>query len=115
MLKVILIRLKTKAEEIIAEEHAGFRAGRSTTELIFNLRILCEKYLQHQWNLYHVFIDFNDVLLMYLMHLLVVDHAPVGLCVVGHAPAGCWVVHHVLVGWHGGTKYYRNSDIGLVL
>ena len=48
MLKVILNRLKPQAEEIIAEEQAGFRAGRSTTEQIFNLRILREKYLQHQ-------------------------------------------------------------------
>ena len=47
MLKVILNRLKPQAEELIAEEQAGFRAGRSTTEQIFNLRILCEKYLQH--------------------------------------------------------------------
>ena len=62
MLKVILKRLKPQAEEIIAEEQAGFRAGRSTTEQIFNLRILCEKYLQHQQNLYHVFIDFNKSL-----------------------------------------------------
>ena len=59
MLKVILNRLKPLAEEILAEEQAGFRAGRSTTEQIFNLRILCEKYLQHQQNLYHVFIDFK--------------------------------------------------------
>ena len=59
MLKVILNRLKTQAEETIAEEQAGFRAGRSTTEQIFDLRILCEKYLQHQQNLYHVFIDFK--------------------------------------------------------
>ena len=59
MLKVILNRLKPQAEEIIAEEQAGFRAGRSTTEQIFNLRILCEKYLQNQQNLYHVFIDFK--------------------------------------------------------
>ena len=59
MLKVILNRLKPHAEEIIAEEQAGFRAGRSTTEQIFSLRILCEKYLQHQQNLYHVFIDFK--------------------------------------------------------
>ena len=57
MLKVILNTLKPQAEEIIAEEQAGFRAGRCTTEQIFNLRILCEKYLQHQQNLYHVFID----------------------------------------------------------
>ena len=58
MLKVILNRLKPQVE-IIAEEQAGFRAGRSTTELIFDLRILCEKYLQHQQKLYHVFINFK--------------------------------------------------------
>ena len=59
MLKVSLNRLKPKAEETIAEEQAWIRARRSTTEHIFNLRILCEKYLQHQQNLYHVFIDFK--------------------------------------------------------
>ncbi|WP_419628005.1 RNA-directed DNA polymerase, partial [Thiolapillus sp.] len=59
MLKIILNRLKPQAEKIIAEEQAGFRAGRSTTEQVFNLRILCEKYLQHQQDLYHVFIDFK--------------------------------------------------------
>ena len=59
MLNIILNRLKLQAEKIIPEEQAGFRAGRSTTEQIFNLRILCEKYLQHQQDLYHVFIDFK--------------------------------------------------------
>ena len=59
MLKIILNRLQPQAEEIIADKQAGFRAGRSTTEQIFNLRMLCEKYLQHQQNLYHVFIDFK--------------------------------------------------------
>ena len=58
-MKIILNTLKPQAEKIIAEEQAGFRAGRSTTEQIFNLRILCEKYLQHQQDLYHVFIDFK--------------------------------------------------------
>ena len=55
VLKVILNRLKPQAEKIIAEEQAGFRTGRSTTEQIFNLSILCEK----QQDLYHVFIDFK--------------------------------------------------------
>ena len=54
MLKIIINRLQPQAEE-----QAGFRAGRSTTEQIYNLRILCEKYLQHQQNLYHVFIDYK--------------------------------------------------------
>ena len=62
MLKIILNRLQPQAEEINAEEQAGFRAGRSTTEQIFNIRILCEKYLQHQQNLYHVFIVFKQAL-----------------------------------------------------
>ena len=44
---------------IIAEEQAGFRTERSTTEQISNLRILYEKYLQHQQDLYHVFIYFK--------------------------------------------------------
>ena len=61
MLKIILNRLQPQAEEIIAEEQAGFRAGRSTTEQIFNLRILGEKYLQHQQNLYHVYIDWQGM------------------------------------------------------
>ena len=59
MLKIILNRLKPQAEKIIAEEQADFRAGRSTTEQIFNLQMLYEKYLQHQQDIYHVFIDFK--------------------------------------------------------
>ena len=57
--KVTLNRLKPQAEKIITEEQAGFRAGRSTTEQIFSLQILCEKYLQNQQDLKHVFIDFK--------------------------------------------------------
>ena len=59
MLRILLNRLKPQAEEIIKEEQAGFRAVRSTTEQNFNLRIPCEKYLQHQQSLYHVFVDFK--------------------------------------------------------
>ena len=59
MLKIILNRLKLQAEKITAVEQAGFTAWRSTTEQIFNLRVLCENYPQHQQNLYHVFIDFK--------------------------------------------------------
>ena len=59
MLKIILNRLKLPVEKIIAEEQAGFRAGRSTSEQIASLRIHCVKYLQHQQDLYHVFKDFK--------------------------------------------------------
>ena len=61
MLKTILNRLKPQVEKIVDEEQTGFRAGRSTKEQIFNLRILCETYLQHQQERYHVFIDFKKV------------------------------------------------------
>ena len=59
LLKVLLNSLMPQAESINAEEQASFRSGRSTTEQIFNLRILCERYLQDQQDLYHVFIDFK--------------------------------------------------------
>ena len=59
MLKILLNRLKPQAKKIITEEQAGFRAGRSTTDQIFNLRILCEKYIQLLQDHYHVFIDFK--------------------------------------------------------
>ena len=50
-------------EATSGEDHRQ-RTGRlqsrkCTTEQIFNLRILCEKYLQHQQDLHHVFIDFK--------------------------------------------------------
>ena len=57
MLKIILNRLKPQAEKTIAEEQAGFRAGRNTTGQIFNLRFLFERYPQHQHDLNYVFID----------------------------------------------------------
>ena len=44
---------------IIAEEQTDFRAGRSTTEQIFNMQILKENHTQHQ-HLYHVFMDFTN-------------------------------------------------------
>ena len=59
LLKVLLNRLKPQAESIISEEQAGFRSSCSATEQIFNLRILYERCLQHQQDLYHVFIDFK--------------------------------------------------------
>ena len=60
-LKIRLNRLKLHAKKIIAEEQARFRAGRTTTEQI-NLRILCDKCLQHQQDLYRVFIDVKKAL-----------------------------------------------------
>ena len=45
MLRVILSRLRAKAEEPLAEEQAGFRPGRSTVEQIFNCQVIIKKHL----------------------------------------------------------------------
>jgi len=46
-------------ESLLADEQAGFRTGRSTVEQILNVRILCEKYIEHGRELNHNFIDFK--------------------------------------------------------
>ena len=55
MLRVIFNRLKSRAEEALAEEQAGFRPGRSTAEQIFNSRVIVEKHIQNQRSLFHNF------------------------------------------------------------
>lgn len=59
MLRVLLNRLKGKPEEILAEEQAGFRPKRSTVDLIFNIRILIKKYLQHPFSpaLFNIYLE----------------------------------------------------------
>ena len=53
MLRLILNRLKAEAEELLTEEQAGFRPGRSTVEQIFNSRVIIERHLQRQHDLLH--------------------------------------------------------------
>ena len=59
MLRVILNRLKAKAEELLADEQAGFRPGRSSVEQILNGRVITEKHLQHQRDLFHSVIEYK--------------------------------------------------------
>ena len=59
MLRGIPSRVKAMAVELLAEEQAGFRPGRSTVKYIFNSRVVIEKHLQHQRNLFLNFIDFK--------------------------------------------------------
>ena len=58
MLRVILNRLKAKAEELLAEEQAGVRPGRRAS--VFNSQVITGQYLQHQRHVYHSFIDFKE-------------------------------------------------------
>ena len=59
MFRVIFNQHKAEAEELLAEEQAGFRPGRGTVEQTFNSRVIKEKYLQYQSDLIHKFINFK--------------------------------------------------------
>ena len=59
ILRIILNRLTSQAEEVLSVEQAGFRKGISTSEQIFNCKNIIEKHLESQKYLYHNFIDFK--------------------------------------------------------
>jgi len=52
-------RLKSRTDEIISEEQAGFRAGRKTIDQVFTLRQLAEKFVEFSKELYVCYIDFR--------------------------------------------------------
>jgi len=59
MASVMLQRIKARTEEILSEAQAGFRAGRSTIDQLFSLRLLAEKYYEHERDLYICYVDFQ--------------------------------------------------------
>ena len=52
-------RILKRTEEILSESQAGFRPGRATTDQIFTLRQIAEKYLEKNRSLYCCYIDFQ--------------------------------------------------------
>ena len=57
--KIVLNRLKIISEEVLPECQCGFRAGRSTADMIFTLRQIQEKAAEQHQPLYVVFVDFT--------------------------------------------------------
>ena len=55
--RVILVRLQKLAERVYPESQYGFRAERSTVDMVFSLRQLQEKCREQQMPLYVAFID----------------------------------------------------------
>nr|XP_027206803.1 uncharacterized protein LOC113800258 [Penaeus vannamei] len=53
------LALQEEKLSVLKEEQAGFCEGRSTAEQICNVRILGEKFRDHQRELHHNFIDFK--------------------------------------------------------
>ena len=50
---------RLKAEELLAEEQARLRPGQSSVEQIFSSRVIIEKHIQYQCDLFRNFIDFK--------------------------------------------------------
>ena len=59
LLRIILNRLIPQAEDILAEEQAGFKKNRSTTKQILNCRLIMEKHIDQQRQVYHNFIGYK--------------------------------------------------------
>ena len=57
----IISQLEAKAEELLAEELAGFGPGWSRIEQIFNSWVTLEKHLQHQREQFYNFINLKKV------------------------------------------------------
>jgi sorting nexin-29 len=56
----LLRRLEVYAEEILAEYQTGFKRVKSTTDHIFTLGQLMEKYYEYNRDLYILFVDFKQ-------------------------------------------------------
>ena len=59
LLFILLERLKSQMDPFLAEEQAGFRRERSTTQQILILRFLAEKASWKNRNIYNCFVDFR--------------------------------------------------------
>lgn len=57
--KVMLTRLQGSLDEVLPESQCGFRAQRSTVDMIFALRQLQEKSIEQRQPLYVAFVDFR--------------------------------------------------------
>ena len=58
MLRVILSRLKTMADELPAKEQAGVSdRGVVHSNIFFNFRVIIEKHLQYKQDIFHKLID----------------------------------------------------------
>ena len=59
MLKIIQQRIDNAINFTLDDAQAGFPASRSTAEQVCDLRIIGEKYIEHQMKMYNNFIDFK--------------------------------------------------------
>ena len=58
--QVLFGRLNPRAETVIGDYQCGFRRDRSTTDQIFNLRLILQKGREFQVRTHNLFIDFKQ-------------------------------------------------------
>ena len=58
--KILYNRMEVYMEHIVGEYQCGFRRGRSTTDQVFIIRQLIEKYWEYDREQLHLFIDFKQ-------------------------------------------------------
>ena len=59
LLTIILRRISDKINREVGDEQAGFRKNSGTREGIFNLKMIVEKYIETQKDIYACFIDYS--------------------------------------------------------
>lgn len=59
LLRIILKRIKNRIEGELSEEQCGFRDQRGTREAIFNMKMIMEKHIEVQADVYTCFIDYS--------------------------------------------------------
>lgn len=57
--KILHSRLMPYAESVVGEYQCGFRRDRSTTDQLFNVRLILQKGREFKINTHHLFIDFK--------------------------------------------------------
>jgi hypothetical protein len=57
--RILFFRLRPLTEAFVGEYQAGFRAGRSTTDQMFTLRQILDKFREYNLQTHHLFIDFK--------------------------------------------------------
>ena len=59
ILRIILMRNREKIEKEISDMQSGFMSGKGTREGILNMRLICERYIEVNKDIYACFIDYE--------------------------------------------------------
>ena len=62
LLKIVMDRMKGKIEAELDDAQSGFRQGKATIDGLLNLRLICERHLEVQKDVYICFLDYEKAL-----------------------------------------------------